>query len=273
MAASGSLWAMTWMHPRIGGIGGVAGVIYGITLATMFAALHECIHRTAFASVRLNDAVAWLAGLLSFYNSTFYRYYHRWHHRYTQIPDHDPELSDPKPTHFAAYCLELSGLTWWLGKVKGHARIALGQMETYPFIPESARAKVIRSTRLQLLVYAVAVALSVMAQQPWFFLFWLLPLAMGQPFLRFILLAEHTGCSQDTNSLTNTRTTLTLWPIRFLMWNMPFHAEHHLYPSLPFHALPQAHQDLQPYLAHVAGGYWQTHRSILATFKPTQSVV
>lgn len=72
-------------------------IIYGFSLAAMFAPMHECCHRTAFASNRLNDGVAWFAGLLSFYNSTFYRRYHKWHHRYTQIPEKDPELSDRKP--------------------------------------------------------------------------------------------------------------------------------------------------------------------------------
>ena len=32
-----------------------AVVVYGFSLATMFAALHECCHRTAFESNRLND--------------------------------------------------------------------------------------------------------------------------------------------------------------------------------------------------------------------------
>jgi fatty acid desaturase len=40
---------------------------------TMFAAMHEAVHRTAFRSLWLNNSVGWLAGLLSFYNSTFYR--------------------------------------------------------------------------------------------------------------------------------------------------------------------------------------------------------
>src|SRR5262245_47683798 len=35
-------------------------------------------------------------------------------------------------------------------------------------------------------------------------------------------------------STTNTRTILTSWPIPFLMWNMPYHVEHHLYPSIPY---------------------------------------
>ncbi|MFQ3585995.1 MAG: hypothetical protein SNJ85_13950 [Cyanobacteriota bacterium] len=36
---------------------------------------------------------------------------------------------------------------------------------------------------------------------------------------------------------------------------MPYHAEHHLYPSIPFHALAKAHEHLQPYLAHLEPGY------------------
>jgi fatty acid desaturase len=39
-------------------------VIYGFSIAAMFAPVHECVHRTAFASNRANDVVAWLAGLL-----------------------------------------------------------------------------------------------------------------------------------------------------------------------------------------------------------------
>lgn len=64
-------------------------IIYGFSLALMFAPLHENSHRTAFANNRIGDAVSRLAGLLSFYNSTFYRQYHKWQHRYAQT-DRDP---------------------------------------------------------------------------------------------------------------------------------------------------------------------------------------
>lgn len=39
----------------------------------------------------------------------------------------------------------------------------------------------------------------------------------------------------------NTRTTLTTRVVRFLAWNMPYHAEHHAMPSVPFHKLPVLH--------------------------------
>jgi fatty acid desaturase len=242
-------------------------VVYGFSFASMFAPMHECAHRTAFANNRVNDLVSWLAGLLSFYNSTFYRRYHKWHHRYTQIPGKDPELEDMKPTNWREYFLEISGWYWWTGKLWTHFKIASGQVEDYPYIPETARQEVIRSVRSQLLVYSFAIALSITFQQSWFVLYWLLPLAAGQPILRLILLSEHTGCSHDDNYLTNTRTTHTLWPVRFLMWNMPFHAEHHLYASIPFHALPAAHEKLASHFAHVDSGYILVQRSLIEKFE------
>ena len=55
----------------------------------------RCVHQTAFASRATNDLVGWIAGVLSFYNATFYRHFHAWHHRYTQDPGRDPELISP----------------------------------------------------------------------------------------------------------------------------------------------------------------------------------
>ena len=241
-------------------------IVYGFSLAAMFAPLHESCHRTAFASNRLNDFVAWWAGVLSGYNSTFYRRYHKWHHRYTQIEGKDPELEDPKPSNISEYITEISGFNWWIGKIKTHYRIAVGKLDNMPYIAENARNEVIKSTRVQLFIYGIAAALSLIFQQPWFITLWILPLAVGQPILRLILLAEHTGCSNDNNSFTNTRTTLTWFPLRFMMWNMPYHGEHHLYASIPFYALPQAHQKLKEHFATIDNGYLNINRNIIKNF-------
>ncbi|NET10804.1 MAG: fatty acid desaturase [Merismopedia sp. SIO2A8] len=260
---SGYLWAVAPLW-----LGIPALMVNGVGFALMFCAMHEGSHRTAFASVKANDAMAWVAGLLSFYNSTFYRRYHKWHHRYTQIPGKDPELDDPKPETVGQYLWQLSGIPWWWGKFKGHFKVALGNLEGCYFLPETSHQDVIRSTRIQLGVYGAIALITSLLAHPWFIvLHWLIPLAVGQPLLRFILWAEHTGCSNDANPLTNTRTTLTLWPLRFLMWNMPYHAEHHLYPSIPFHALPAAHQVLKPYFERVESGYLHVNQSIIGVLK------
>ncbi len=238
-------------------------VISGVGLATCFAPLHECGHRTVFRSKRLNDVVAWWMGLLSFYNADFYRRYHQWHHRYTHQPGLDPELEDPVPTTFAAYLRELSGWNWWTGKLRGHARLLWGDLSQVPYLSPEIIPQVRRSIRLQFGVYGLLAALSLVAANGFLLWSWLLPLAIGQPFLRLLLLAEHSGCAYSDDGLANTRTTLTLAPVRWLMWNMPFHAEHHLYPSLPFHALPAAHRWIGPRLQHLDRGYLAVHRDLL----------
>ena len=120
----------------------------------------------------------------------------------------------------------------------------MGQTKDIPYVPDSARRRIAISAGLQLTVYVAAVASILMGQMAaWYY--WFLPALLAQPFLRMITLAEHTGCTLGDDGLTNTRTTLTTLPIRLFMWNMPFHTEHHLYPSIPFHLLPQAHQELK----------------------------
>ena len=268
MGISGYLWATQREHWAIAL---PALILYGFSLATMFAAVHECVHRSAFASNRLNDGVGWLAGVLSGYNSTFYRRYHKWHHRYTKVLGKDPELEDLIPATWTEYLWVMTGIPWWIGKIKGHWQVATGQLENMPYLPETAYQEVQRSTWLQLAIYGGAIAVSIAVGQPWFLLYWVLPLAIGQPLLRFILIAEHTGCPDGDNPLTNTRTTLTTWPIKLMMWNMPFHAEHHLYPSIPFHQLAAAHDELSLHFAYVAPGYVAVNRAVVADFEPAAS--
>jgi fatty acid desaturase len=236
-------------------------LLHGTTLVTMFAPMHECAHRTAFASRAANVAVGWIAGVLSFYNITYYRYFHGWHHRYTQDPARDPELMFPRASDRGTYLREISGATFWYRRALDYPALALGRTGNLPFVPASARRAIATSMSLQLAIYAAAassIALGCTAA----LYFWFLPVLLAMPLLRAYLIAEHTGCRQDGDGLANTRTTLALFPIRLLMWNMPFHAEHHLFPSIPFHQLPAAHLRLRDRLKHVATGYIATNRAI-----------
>lgn len=260
MAGTGALVWLTepWWWARI-----PAMVVHGFTIVTMFAPMHECIHRTAFKTKRLNDVFGWIAGALCFYNATYYWRYHTWHHRYTQDPERDPELSSPPPQTLGEYLLHVSGLPFWFNKPRELVRIATGRTGHLAYIPADARRRVALSAASQLALYAALIGVSIATRSSVVLFYWFLPMVLAQPLLRAILIAEHTGCSSDANGLTNTRTTLTLWPVRLLMWNMPFHAEHHLYPSVPFHQLPAAHRELKARLAHVAPSYVAANREVI----------
>lgn len=238
-----------------------AMLLHGVTLVTMFAPMHECAHRTAFASRTANLALGWVAGVLSFYNISYYRYFHGWHHRYTQDPARDPELMFPRASDRASYLREIAGITFWYRRALDYPALAIGRTGNLPFVPGSARRGIAVSMSLQLAIYAAAAGSIAMGCTAALY-FWFLPALLAMPLLRAYLIAEHTGCSHDSDGLANTRTTLALFPIRLLMWNMPFHAEHHLFPSIPFHQLPTVHLKLRDRLTHVAPGYIATNRAI-----------
>jgi fatty acid desaturase len=236
--------------------------LHGVTLVTMFAPMHECVHRTAFASRAANEIIGWIAGVLSFYNSTYYRYYHTWHHRYTQDPARDPELIYPKASSRFQYLVEITGVMFWLRRAIDYPALAFGRTRDLPFVPDRARRRIALSVSIQLLIYLMGVA-TIALGFPAVLYYWFLPVILAQPFLRALLVVEHTGCSEDRNGLTNTRTTLASFPIRLLMWNMPYHAEHHLYPSIPFFQLPAVHLRLRDSLAHIAPSYIAANRAVI----------
>ncbi len=230
--------------------------VLGLVQVALFAPAHETMHQTAFASRRANAVVGWLTAAPSLLNAEFYAAFHLAHHRHTQVAGLDPELMSPAPSTPGAYALRILGLPFWRLRLTVLADCWRGDLSRYPFVAEAAAPAIIRGVRAMSLVMlggAVGSALLFGWATP--FLFWIGPQVLGQPPLRAYLLAEHTGCTHDRDGLTNTRTTLTTWPVRLLMWNMPYHAEHHMYPSIPFHRLPEAHAALRERLGFVQNGY------------------
>jgi fatty acid desaturase len=189
-------------------------------------------------------------------NAQFYTAFHLAHHRHTQIPGLDPELVSPPPLSLGGYIARVLGWPFWRLRLIVVFDCWRGDLSWYPFVTDAAGPAIMRSVRAMSLVMvggAIGSALLFGWATP--FLYWIGPQLLGQPPLRAYLLAEHTGCTHDRDGLTNTRTTLTIWPVRLLMWNMPYHAEHHMYPSIPFHRLPDAHAAICERLGFLQSGY------------------
>ena len=77
--------------------------------------------------------------------------------------------------------------------------------------------------------------------------YWLLSHMIGASHLRYYQTAEHRSCTgnmqvTDTSAWVVSRTTTTWWFYCQLAWNMPYHAEHHSWPNVPFHLLPAVHE-------------------------------
>src|SRR6266404_4990459 len=183
-----------------------------------------------------------------------YRVYHWEHHRFTQDRERDPELYFSKPESLPAYVFVLTGIPNLVRRVGDILRLAIGRADR-PWMAPSERRPLIIEARAYLAVYVAVAAASMLAGSPIALLVWIVPWMLGQAFLRPYLLAEHTACSFTRDCLENTRTTLTLPLVRLFAWNMPYHAEHHAYPAVPFHALPRLHERVQGKIENLEPGY------------------
>ena len=236
--------------------------VLGVVLTHLFAPQHECAHFSAFRSRRANEWVAWFCGAVIMVPQVHFRYEHHHHHSFTNLHGQDPELI-PMPASAWGYLWYLSAVPYWWGSWSGIARRSLGHLseEEQGFLPLRERSRVAWESRVLALAYGLLAGV-VLSGWTAPLTYWFFPLMLGQPVMRFIRMTEHVGCPNVPDLLQNTRTTRVAAPWRLLAWNMNFHAEHHLLPAAPYHALPGFHALISGRIPE-RQGYWQGHREIL----------
>jgi fatty acid desaturase len=247
-----------WLVPAV--------FLQGIVLVCLFCPLHETTHRTAFASRTLNRGVGWACGALLLLPPEFFRQFHFTHHRYAQDPARDPELAQPPPASLGAYLWRASGFPNWHRRLSVTLRHALTGQVDEPFVPAHQHAAIVREARLLWSLYLAVLVISLALRRAEALIYWILPVMAGQPFLRLFLLSEHFGCAASDDTLLNTRTTLTNPLMRLLTWQMSYHAEHHWFPAVPFHALGRLHALMPPHVT-AERGYIASHRAMILSLR------
>ncbi len=239
--------------------------LHGVVWVHLFALQHECVHYTAFKTRVLNEIFGNLCGFAIMLPNRFFRYEHCDHHTYTQLHGKDPELIE-LPISFRTYLSFVSSVPFWTQKFRELGNHVIGRFSEVEkeFIPEEDRGSVIMEARIMALAYVIILAGSV-AIGSWAVLwYWWLPLFLGEPVMCAIRMTEHVGRPNVRDMKVNTRSNLVSRPMRFLCWNMNYHAEHHYAASVPFHALPELHKKLNGYVHVEERGYLGAHIDILA---------
>nr|WP_042341086.1 fatty acid desaturase [Bradyrhizobium oligotrophicum] len=243
-------------------------LLQGVLVAFLFMVVHETAHKTAFDSRALNVAVGNVSGFLIGLPYEYYCLFHWEHHRHTQDPDRDPELIvGPKPRSETQLAIAYSGLVQVAGRLRLLVRHAVTGNVTVPWVPAGRRAAIVREARVYVTGYALLLLGSLALHSALLLWVWVLPLLLGQLVLRPYLYAEHTGCDHARSAFQNTRTTFTTRAVHWLAWNMPYHVEHHAYPSVPFHALPKLHEIVDGEITHRGAGYIDVTRQTRAWFR------
>lgn len=254
----GLVWAVPLMVPQ------------GFLVAFLFTALHECTHKTAFRTKWLNVLVGYPCGLAIAWPYEYYFVFHWAHHRHTQDPLRDPELvGGTVPRSDTQLAILFSGVLQIYGRLRVLFRHAVAGRSDAPWVPDSKQALVILEARAYLFIYLALIVGSVALHSAILLWVWLVPLFIGQIFLRPYLLAEHTGCDTTRSAFENTRTTRASALLMWFSWNMPYHVEHHAYPTVPFHALPRLNNKVADRLVYHGRSYPAVAREVWAWLRRT----
>jgi len=235
------------------------GVLYG---SAMDSRWHECGHKTAFKSRWLNDVVYQIACFCMIRNPYSWRWSHARHHTDTIIVGRDPEIQLMRPPAFLKWMVNFLGLIDVPAGIKRMLVNASGRLDPQEasFIPEIDHPKVIRVARIWVLIYAGTIATAVMLGS------WIPVLLVGTPRLygawHHVMtgMLQHGGLADNVvDHRLNSRTVHMNLVSRFIYWNMNYHIEHHMFPKVPFHALPELHKlirhDLPAPSPSIAAGF------------------
>jgi fatty acid desaturase len=240
------------------------GVLYGSSSDSRW---HECSHGTAFKTPWMNEAIYQLASFMIMREPTVWRWSHVRHHTDTIIVGRDAEIPVMRPTNIP----KVIGMFFAIPQVKGEIlsllRHAGGELsaEEASFIPESERAKVYLTARIWLLIHLAVIGFSIYVGS-------ILPMLLVGPLPTMYGawvhvmtgLTQHAGLPEDVlDHRLNSRTVYMNPVLRFIYWNMNYHIEHHMFPTVPYHRLPELHDEIKRFCPPPYPGVIAAYREIV----------
>ena len=258
-----ALWPSWWSAP----FWLAYGVLYG---SAMDSRWHECGHGTAFRTRAYNDWLYQIASFCMVRNPVTWRYSHARHHTDTIIVGRDPEIVAMRPPALFRIVMNFFGIfDAWNGWVRMLYN-ASGRIhpEEASYIPEQEQAGVIRIARIWVVIYAGVIALALAMGS-------ILPLmVIGLPRLygawHHVLtgVMQHAGLAENvTDHRLNSRTVLINPVSRFIYWNMNYHVEHHMFPMVPYHRLPDLHAAIKHDLPAPNRSMWEAYAEIIPVLR------
>jgi Na+-transporting NADH:ubiquinone oxidoreductase subunit F len=236
--ATAVLWGSWWAA--------IPYAFYSVLYAsTSDSRWHESGHGTAFKTDWMNNALYEVASFMVMRESVVWRWSHTRHHSDTIIVGRDPEIAVPRPTDFTSILMSFFNLKVYPKYFRHIVLHFLGRTsaEERTFIPALEFRKLFLRARIYVGIYAAVIAVSL-------YLHSILPLmltGMTSLFGTWLLvvygMTQHAGLAENVLDHRLNCRTIYMNPInRFLYWNMNYHVEHHMFPLVPFHALPKLHE-------------------------------
>jgi fatty acid desaturase len=206
---------------------------------------HEATHYMLVKNKKWNNKIAeWFITLPLFYSLNQYRKYHMAHHSHLNS-EKDPDVQNHRTYKEFQFPLKGSYMFWIIFKDISGVNFFIYKSKL--IFSKKFWIKVRTSFDWIMLIYYILVfAVLIYFNLEFIFLmYWIIPFITWLQFIhRVRTIAEHNAISEM--AVYGTRTTLTSFFDKLLFGpnNTNYHAEHHLFPSVPFYNLPKLHKVL-----------------------------
>jgi fatty acid desaturase len=218
--------------------------VYGVLYASADHRAHELSHGTPFKTRWINEALYHLAAFMTLHEGYYWRWSHSRHHTHTIIVGRDPEIAVPRPPDIMGMLLDLFFIKSGIKMIALIVRNATGSLSAdgRHFIPDTEKPKVVWSSRLYVAILLATIIACIATRSILPAMFIVLPRFYGGPLSQVFNITQHAGLDEDVyDHRLNTRTVLMNPVFDFLYMNMNYHIEHHMFPMVPFYALPKLH--------------------------------
>ena len=255
------LWGSTWAI--------LPFAIYGILYASVSdSRWHESLHGTAFKTDWMNNALYELASFMVLRESIRWRWSHTRHHSDTLIVGLDPEISVQRPpnlTIFITNFFNANSIRRYVSSLYLHSTGKITADER-TYIPEREYSKLFTRARIYILIYALIIALSIYTGSILPLMYVGLSNIYGAWLMVVFGYTQHAGLAENVLDHRLDCRTVYMNPInRYLYWNMNYHVEHHMFPLVPYHALPRLHELIKADSPRPYSGLLDAYKEIIPT--------
>jgi fatty acid desaturase len=228
-------------------------VVYGLTYAMSDHHAHELSHGTPFKNRKVNEALYHLNGFMTLHEIHYWRWSHTRHHTDTLLVGRDPEIAIPRPPKLWKIALDFFFIVGGIGQLRNITRIAVtGKVkgDGEHFVPPTEVRRIVANSRVYVAIFVTTIAACFVLRSPLPAVLVVTPRFWGGPFAQLFNITQHAGLAENVHDHRfNTRTVLMNPLFRFMYMNMNYHVEHHMFPMVPFYALPKLHEEIRDQLA------------------------
>jgi fatty acid desaturase len=237
-----------------------AFLLYGVIYCGCNAVWHECSHGTPFKTHWLNEVFYFLCGTMELRDAVEFSWSHSRHHSYTIMTGIDPEIAVSRPPNLFYILVDFFYLHAGLIAIKTLILHSLGipTKKAAEYVPEEEFGKMFWWARAALMLHLIAIGLAIATRS------WLPVLYFGLPrfyggFVHWtFILLQHVGLAENVwDHRLNTRSLHVNPFFSFLFMHMENHIDHHIYPLVPFYALPELHTRIADQLPRTYSSLWE----------------